>query len=178
MTTFEWTYRREQAALLVAEDALTDEQIAARLRIGRRTLATWKQAQAFIERVEAHTEAFRQAILRQGIADRVERIRAYNSRWERMQATIEARAREAQARHSAGDSIAPGAEEGLLVVSVKMIGSGEAAHEIEEWAFDAPMLRELRELEKQAAIETGQWEEKSILTVTPKAYDTISPDDL
>ena len=51
-----------------------------------------------------------------------------------------------------------GASTGLLVRQMKIIGSGKAAREIEEFAADVGLLREIRELEKQIAIEMGEWE--------------------
>ena len=40
---FPWTHARAEAAVLVAEDAVTDEEIAAKVGVSRRTLTTWKQ---------------------------------------------------------------------------------------------------------------------------------------
>src|ERR1051325_3279587 len=44
----------------------------------------------------------------------------------------------------------PGGRTGWLVRTVKQIGGGENAERVEEYAFDAGLHRELRELEKQA----------------------------
>jgi hypothetical protein len=55
---------------------------------------------------------------------------------------------------------APGASTGLLVRELKVIGAGKSAREVEVFRVDTGLLRELRELEKQAAIELGQWTEK------------------
>jgi hypothetical protein len=53
---------------------------------------------------------------------------------------------------------APGAETGLVQTSIKAVGKNATVrtHEI-----DVPILRLLNELERQIAIETGQWEEKT-----------------
>ena len=49
----------------------------------------------------------------------------------------------------------------MLIRKIRSIGSGENAREVEEYEFDAALMKAMLELEKQAAIETGQWEEKT-----------------
>ena len=53
-----------------------------------------------------------------------------------------------------------GGSTGLLTRSVKAIGAGKFTRFVDEYRVDTALLRELRELEKQAAIEQGQWSEK------------------
>jgi hypothetical protein len=81
-----------------------------------------------------------------------QRMDGYNERRQKLLAIIGERA-------MAGWN-APGASTGLLTREVKSIGAGKTFKEIEEFRVDIPLLRELRELEKQAAIELGQWTEK------------------
>ena len=57
-----------------------------------------------------------------------------------------------------------GGNTGLLVRQVKGIGKGEDFQVVEEYAVDTGLLRELREHEKQAAIELGEWTEKQDVT--------------
>lgn len=175
--------RREEAALLLAEDRLTDVEIAARAGVTDRQLRVWKAHPLFAARVAEHAAALAEAVRGRGIADRQNRVDALSDRWERMQAVITARAGE-----YAG--AAPGADSGLLVRAVKLVkvyeavrrdggaefdqvgaGSpgdlltpGAATHEVTEWAVDTGLLRELREHEKQAAQELGQWTEKRELS--------------
>ena len=54
----------------------------------------------------------------------------------------------------------PGGRAGLLVRRVKSIGAGENAREVVEYEVDTALLKELRELERQAAQEAGQWATK------------------
>lgn len=56
-----------------------------------------------------------------------------------------------------------GGETGLLAHNVKGLGKGDDFELVDEYAVDTGLLREIRETEKQAAIELGQWQEK-ILT--------------
>jgi hypothetical protein len=52
----------------------------------------------------------------------------------------------------------PGGETGLLVRTGRFIVNGKA---VDVYAVDVGLLRELREHEKQAAIECGQWPQRS-----------------
>jgi Terminase small subunit len=81
-----------------------------------------------------------------------QRIDGYNQRRQKLVAIIGERA-------MAGWN-APGASTGLLTREIKSIGAGNNSKEVEEFRVDTGLLRELRELEKQAAIELGQWTEK------------------
>lgn len=53
-----------------------------------------------------------------------------------------------------------GGSTGLLVRTVKMLGSGIYAKAVDEFAVDTGLLRELREHEMQASRELGQYAEK------------------
>lgn len=165
--------RQERAALLVAADELTDEQIAARIGVTKGTLERWKRDPAFRERVREHRRLWRDEITREGIADRMARVAALNDRWQRLQRVIAARAVE----HAA----VPGGDTGLLVRTVSLVkvyraspredGSEALAPSpatvlVTEYAVDTGLLRELREHEKQAAQELGQWSEKHELSAT------------
>lgn len=164
LKSWEWTGRREQAALLVAEDALSEGDIAARVRLTREGLRKWKRRPEFRERVAAIREQMRQAIVARGIAELQNRVDALNARWELMRQVIQARA-------EAGPSTAPGAKTGLLVKTVKAIGTGKNQYEVEEWAVDTGLLRELRAHEEQAAKELGQWTERRQVSLSVDELD-------
>jgi hypothetical protein len=163
MTGF-WTRRTEQAALLVAEDQLTDDAIAARLRINKVTLERWKQRTDFRARTQEHVAAFREAIRVRGIAEQQNRVNALNERWRLMQQVIAARAADESMKGA-------GHETGLLVRSYKPSKTGRV---IEEYRFDAALLAELRAHEKQAAEELGQWTKKTDVTSGGKPLDLAS----
>jgi hypothetical protein len=78
-------------------------------------------------------------------------MRAYDERWRELQRVIAERGADPTMQD------VPGGRTGLLLKTVKVIGSGEAARQVEEYRLDAALLKELRELEKQAAEEAGQW---------------------
>jgi hypothetical protein len=79
LTAFQWTPRRERAALLVAADDIPDESIALELGVTRQTLATWKQAPEFCERVNEHRARLRLKVMHEGFAQKAERVKALNA---------------------------------------------------------------------------------------------------
>lgn len=146
----QWTKRLEQAAVLVAEDRLTNAQISETVGIAMRTLDYWKQHPDFAQRVAEHVERFAEVTLRRGIARRERRVAALDDRWNRLQRVIEERAEDP------GVADEPGGRTGLIVRTEKQVGKATAV----EYAVDTGLLKELREHEKQAAQELGQWAEK------------------
>lgn len=154
---FEWNGKRAKAAQFVAEDQFTNEEIAAKLGIERRTLDRWKSHPDFQAEVKRIVDETREKIVARGIAEKQNRIDALNRRWKLMDDVIQQRAENLK-------SVKGGGNTGLLVRQVKGVGSGEAFQLIEEYAVDTGLLKELRGHEKQAAIELGEWSEKRELT--------------
>jgi hypothetical protein len=154
---FEWTGQKEEAARLFAEDRLTDEGIAKKLRIGRTTLHRWRQHPDFRARIDSHVEAFRAVVRSRGIACLERRVDQLNDRWKRMRQVIDERAEAMEAEVAGGGT-------GLLVRQFKVIGGGDSARQVEEYHVDTGLLKELREHEKQAAQELGQWTDRRELS--------------
>jgi hypothetical protein len=150
---WQWTGRRERAAGLVAEDQLSDAEIASQLGITREGLRKWRRQPEFQERVRDVQQQIRAAIVARGIVERQNRVDALNRRWQLMRDVIEARASDMQG--------VPGGETGLLLRTYKRVGRDDYQ---EEYAVDVGLLRELRAHEEQAAKELGQWTEKRELT--------------
>lgn len=99
---WEWTEQRETAALLVAQDDLSDEKIAKKLKIDRRTLTRWKHVKEFRLRVDEHLDEIRRAILRFPISKKIYRVERINRDWEELKKIQRARqkaAREQRALH-------------------------------------------------------------------------------
>jgi uncharacterized protein YjiS (DUF1127 family) len=134
-----------------------------------RTLADWSRFHNWQVRLAEIAEAERQAVVARGIADKQNRIDADNERWLALREGVKAWAEEY--REAPG-----GARSGYYarkVAAVKVLGQFEEDErgrrhfvatgeltEVEEWALDTGLLKELRELEKQAAIELRQWTER------------------
>jgi hypothetical protein len=166
-TVFTWTAQRERAALLLAEDELSDEKIAEACGVKRVTLHRWKQHPEFAERIADHVQALEAEMLKFSIAKRRTRIAALEDRWERMQRIITERAvnedlgvyyheRNAETQEVTAVRIAPGWTTGLLV--------RKETKDTIEFKVDTGLLNELRAHEEQAAKELGQWTEKKDLT--------------
>lgn len=160
-TGFCWSTRTQKAALLVAKDEQSDQMIADMLKINRTTLARWKSRPEFQARVEEHREGWRQEIKARGIAEKQNRVDALNDRWDRMRRVIDERAEDPSVAH------VPGGPTGLIVHDVKGVGKGDDFQLIDLYAVDTGLLKELRDHEKQAAQELGQWVDK-VAPTTPE----------
>ena len=172
MAEFTWNDDRRLAAQLVAEGNLADIDIAAKLGVTRQTIWNWRKTPEFQEFVDELQEAFKTEVRRRGLADRERRVRALNDRWNRLQRVMEERADDPAMAN------VPGGRTGLLVHDVKSVGSGYSAQVVDLYEVDTGLLKELREHEKQAAQELGQWVEQSTVDQVVKAYVKVDPDDL
>jgi hypothetical protein len=171
MSLIQWTERHENAAKLVAEGELSNVAICARVGISSSTLNVWKKRPEFAARVDELVEAFRIAVRRRGIAILERRVDALHDRWARMQRIIEERAQSAEMIG------VPGGTTGL-VMKVTRAAASENTDATVDYVVDTALLKELREHEKQAAQELGQWVEKKKVDQFTKAYITVGPDDL
>jgi hypothetical protein len=122
-----------------------------------RTLKDWSSRHDWQARLVAIAEQERAAIIKRGVAERQNRVDAYNDIWDRLRGVINSRERE----HPQSDYAAAGVDSGLMVLTVKFLPNGTR---VEEWAVDTGLLKELREYGKQVAVELGEWSEKKELT--------------
>jgi DNA-binding protein H-NS len=154
MASFRWTAQTTEAAELVAKDELTNQEIADKFGVTPQALGKWKAHPEFKARVDEHVEEYRALVRRRGIAQLERRVDALNTRWNLMHRVI---AERAVAPIMQG---VPGGETGLMVRTVKGVGKGDDFQLIDLYEVDVGLLKELREHEKQAAQELGQWTEK------------------
>lgn len=110
--------------------------------------------------IAAQIAAHRATIESRAIADLQTRIDGYNERRNALLRIVAERA-----IHPDYAKV-PGGRTGWLVRTIKQIGGGENAQIVEEYAFDAALHRELRELEKQAAQDLGQWQDRKSVDIT------------
>lgn len=159
MAVFDWTKPKVEAAELLAARNLPTHEIAERVGIARSTLWEWKRIPEFAARVEEIVEEHRAETRRIGIADKERRLAALNDRWNRLRRVIEERAEDPDMAE------APGGTTGLMVRTIKSVRVSDAGRDepktadVVEFAIDTGLLKEIREIEKQAAVELGQWNE-------------------
>lgn len=126
------TIKQQRAALLVAEDELTDEAIAAEVGITRETLHQWKKRDEFAAVVAAHIEAFKDRALVEGFADKRARVQLLNAMTFDVSSKIQ--------------------KNGYVREEVRIAANGE---HVSFEVFDKPMMSELRGLLDDIAKEMG-----------------------
>ena len=150
ITQKSFTVREERAALLTAEDALTDEQIAADVGISRKTLHNWRTRPPFIAEVRAQREAFRARIMAEGFADKARRIKALNLLATAVLVELS----------RAADDLQP---QGMYRLEKKISANGEI---VEQEVFDKPKADTFRGYLDDIAKELG--DRKTIIDATIK----------
>ncbi len=126
------TIKQQRAALMVAEDVLTDEEIAAEAGITRQGLVNWKQKPEFAALVAEHIEAFKDRALVEGFADKRARVQLLNAMTFDVSSKIQ--------------------KNGYVREEVRIAANGE---HISFEVFDKPMMSELRGLLDDIAKEMG-----------------------
>lgn len=101
-------------------------------------------------RIAELQERVAEALIALEITDRDNRLAEYNERWNKLRTVINRRAA------TYGEQKNMGGDTGLVVMRKKKVGN----EVVEEFEVDTGLLRTMAELEKQAAIEKGQWVEK------------------
>jgi hypothetical protein len=130
---FAWTEAKETAAVLLAEDELTDRQIAEEVGVADRTLWRWKEHPEFAARVKEHADRIGETALRYAVGRKAARLAAYNERWLALRRVVAGQLNPPEGPAAAGRPAPPPPEP------------------------DPALLKALLDLEKQAAVEAGQW---------------------
>ena len=158
ISSFRWDDGKRTAAQLLAEGELGIEEIAEKIGVTRQSIWNWRKDQEFMEAVDAEIGRINESLRRRAISHVERRVESLNSRWLKLHKVIESRAVDPAMKDAAGG------ETGLLVRTERAIGSGELIRFVDEFSVDVGLLKELREIEKQAAIELKQWTEKADIT--------------
>lgn len=146
--SFTFNAKSLRAAQLLALGELSGVQIAKEIGCGYSTLWKWKNNAAFAFRVEQFRKQISEDIQSTSIARSEFRLGALQDRWSKLQQIVRERGASEQMKD------VPGGTSGYLVHQVRSLGEGASA---DEYYFDAALAREMREIEKQAAQEAGQW---------------------
>lgn len=160
MPGFAWDENKRRSAQLIAEGELSDQKIAERVGVTRQAIWLWRQEPEFMAEVDSAIERINTTLRRRAISHVERRVFALNDRWQRLHRVIEERAADPSV------AIAAGGGTGLLCRTEKAVGTKV----VEEFAVDVAVLKELREIEKQAAQELGQWAERVDLNASLKGY--------
>ena len=96
--------RQERAAVLLAEDELTDEVIAASVGVTRRALTKWKQQPQFQALVSDHVGRIQASALKFPIAKKHKRVAVLDEMHTRSLQVIHDRAERYSGRIEAGES--------------------------------------------------------------------------
>jgi hypothetical protein len=145
---WEWDNKKDRAAELFAE-GVPYLEIARTVRSSKDTLAKWRRTPEFCERIEEYRREVARRVSDETICRVEHRLRMLAERHELLNRVI----RERAAHESYRD--APGGTTGLLVRREKPKDKNGGT--IVEFEVDETLLSELREHEKQAAKELGQW---------------------
>lgn len=196
--------RQEAAAGLVASGVVNLEEIAERVGCARKTVFNWRQSDEFAARVEEIREQIREKATVTGIALVTNRVARLNDTWERMKLVVKERSEDETMHHVPGgrtgllvrttkfvrvigewepepvDHELEGQPHGgALKRNRKQGEDGKRSIEVQEFAVDTGLLKELREHERQASQELGQWLQKTETThkgaVTIRTITAVQP---
>jgi hypothetical protein len=157
----------EQAAVLVAEDSRSDEQIAAQLGITRSTLATWKTRPEFVARVDEICRELAAVAMKRGIARKEYRVNTLANIHSKLLTVMEERAADPDLANI------PGGKTGLIVRKAVVSAGVLVGY---EYAVDTGLLRELRGIQEQASKELGQLVEKREMKI--QSLEDLSDEEL
>jgi transposase len=174
-TPFQWNKERELVAKLLAEDELTDDQIAATIGRSRQLISTWKHHPEFEARIDKHIAEWKRRVNRKIWVNPEKRIEALISDIRAIETILKERGSQVAAEASEdttleallsehGVNYAGGARTGYITRDFR--GNGPNMRAV--YQFDAALMRERRELMKHLAQELHQWEESK-----PKSDDRL-----
>jgi hypothetical protein len=151
-----------RAAILAAEDELSDTEIAQRCRITRRTLIRWKKQPAIRQKINEHLRLIQLHSEVGMISERQNRVLHLDMRFQDLQGIIRTRGSSPEMRGVAGGST------GLIRRSIVAFSHRHGRVAVYNYRVDTALLREQRRILKAAAKAVGQWQ-------TPKYQPKVVP---
>ena len=113
-TEFELTGQRLRAAMLVADGALTDDQISKEVEVTRSSITRWRKRPEFRTKVNEFRAELEEQTLNYGIALRFKRVQVLQDLLDRLRQVIDERAADPEVQH------VPGGKTGLVVRKAKI----------------------------------------------------------
>jgi Helix-turn-helix of insertion element transposase len=143
-----------RAAILAAEDELSDTEIARLCGITRRTLIRWKKQPSVRQKKDEHLRLIQLHAEVEMISERQKRVSYLDIRHQELQSIIRVRSSSPEMRD------VPGGRSGLMRRRKRYLSQRcrVCLGADYEYEVDIPLLRELRQLEMAAAKALGQWQ--------------------
>jgi hypothetical protein len=144
--------KHELAATLLAEDRLSDAEIARRCGVTERTLNNWKQQPEFQKRLSAVTAKFSDRVVGAAITQKNKRLEVLQNLQDRLLQVVDERSQDpAMAK-------VPGGKTGLVVRKLKTVGTGNDARVVPEYSIDGQVLKEIQQVHKNARAEARMFD--------------------
>lgn len=160
---FEWGGQSLEAAWLLADQQLTNQQIADKVGVTPARLSTWRQHPEFKAKIVENLREIEKEIMGIGIALKQNRLRRLNDHWNKCRDIVAQRA--VAYGNDAAAMLVPGTDTGLIVPEVKQGRGGPYT----VWKHDSELEQTLLSLERQAAQEMGHWVKRTDVTSDGKA---------
>ena len=141
---------QESAAILAAEDDLSDNEIAQHCGITRRTLMRWEKQSAIQQKIDEHLRLSKQNFERQMIVERQMRIADMAVMLQKLKDIIWERAKTPEMRG------VPGGSTGLM--RRRKVSFRKPHGPLFDYELDTGLLRESRRLLVAVAKALGQWQ--------------------
>ena len=152
--------KRAKAAILLGQARLSRSEVAEQVGVSKSTLYGWEQDPEFKQIVGREIDDFRREQRRIGLATVEQRVAHKRHRHNLINRLISERA------DDPAMADVPGGKTGLLVRRIRRVesfGVGQddpRSVEVSEYEYDPAPLKELDTLERETAIDLGQWQTK------------------
>ena len=149
-----WTKKRELAARLLAEDELSNKQIAEACGVTVRSIQFWQQHPEFRAKQIEHVKEFREKVLNRRYSLREKRIELREELIDSLLTIKNERAAQPAMAN------VPGGKSGLIQVTLKSMGVGDKNQIYMEHTADTGLAAEIRAGLREIAQEVGELVEK------------------
>lgn len=145
---------RPQIVKMICEEGMTTTQVAESVGYPPSVVRMWLRRDDYQAKIREYHELFEEQMMQLSVAQKSRRIADLQTLLNKQKQVIDERA-------TAYSHIPVGGGSGLLVKQTKSVGTGPTAYEVSEYVYDSAIVKDILSIHKQAAIELGQWSEKS-----------------